>query len=583
MAKRDPNALTDPYAEPPPSEAPPSSIAPESSAPDSSAPDSSIDSSAPETPPPRRELPSSPLYSGAHGSLSGGAVALGPGGLPPGEEPSPEAVRKRSKRRGRRLRRALAWAFGVLGVVALLGAGGFLVYQRAFAKPKQPVFPLGNVRTLPETTLAVHRLNQKAVRTQYDYKPLDQALWSEMAGRVCGGDDLFSALLGSSRWDFSRRRVAHILAERHQAAKRLACGKVVAAHFDGARFDVELRDPAKDDPKPSGLEDDAPKKDAKKDDRALPTPRHRVSLFELDLAALPDGAADFIERRERSGLLATRCVSSSQRRWGECGANASAAARLEGTDLWVTGGLSDIEAFGRELSRTGKNEIEQRETFERVGALLEEFPTSSVGSHEVFDIGFVRRFGIHTESAGWEAAAFNVKLTDALRSYGAFWGYGDGISSTEGVALLVFEPASEADAIDLVLDLKEWRSAAKELFEGSAALDLSKEEELKKVDRDGIEARHKAGLRCLEDAELERDGKLVTMRLTFAPSETELEKIRDSIADTNERRQTAAKVIDQVLAGDKPDEDLLRDLGGRELVEQVKHPDSESVRERRGD
>lgn len=582
MAKRDPNALTDPYAEPPPSEAPPSSMAPESTAPESTAPDSAIDSSAPETPPPRRELPSSPLYSGAHGSVSGSARGLGRDAIVD-EEPSPEAVRKRAKRRGRRVRRALAWVFGALGLAALLGAGGFLIYQRAFAKPKQPVFPLGDVRTLPEDTLAVHRSNRRSIRTQYDYKPVEQALWSEMAGRVCGGEDLFGALIASSRYDVARRRVARILAERHQAGKRLACGKVVAEHFGGARFDIELRDPVKDEPKPGGLDDDPKKKEAKKDERPAPAPRHRVSLFELDLAALPDGAADFVERRERSGLSATRCVSSSTRRWGECNGGSAAAARLEGTDLWITGGLSDIEAFGRDFSRAGKNELEPREGFERIAALLEEFPTSSVGSQETFDVGFVRRFGVHTDSTSWEAAPFNIKLTDALRSYGVLWGYGDGISSTEGTALLVFEPASESDAIDLVLDLKEWRGAAKELFEGSGAVDLSKEDELKKVDRDGLEARHTSGLRCLQEAELERDGKLVTMRFVLAPSEGELEKIRDSIADTTERRNTAAKVIDQVLAGEKPDEDLLRDLGGRELVEQVKHPDAESVKERRGD
>ncbi len=542
MAKRDPNVLLDPYADAP--------------APDSAAPPSYDQQSA-----------------GGGGALParpGSATDLGqrPGPLPrpapsrrdPDEPAPPTVPAKRRKRRG------LALLVGTL-IAGVIAGGGYAGY-RYFGQRTAPMFPDAKLAFLPESTVLVQRISREQLVTDSMFlTPNEQALWSQMAATSCGGTDVYAHLM-SANLELSKQVLTAALDIRHDTAKALGCGREMAKRLGPTLYLVHMegereirREPERRRFRDEPPEDPGPQK----------APLLSVTLYDVGRGELPESTEGFIERRDRSGLLGTRCAVESGRRFADCWSGSVATAKLEGSPLWVSGRVAEIEAFGREFSPKASNTLEEAKQFEALALEVEKFPSAKIGKWTAFDVSFIRRIGCGAPFTSWDGTAFNVKLNEAVTKFKSVWAIGDSLGIDGGDMRFFFLPETEGESVDLVLDLKDWHESAKEFFDKLEEPDMGGSEEVKTTEREYRTAIHKSCVRSLRKAEVDRSGKLVTLSFNTDIEPGEKDAIDDMIRDVEDRRKAASKIVDQLIAGERPDFDLLDDLGGKELVDAVKH------------
>ncbi len=575
MSRKDPPALTDPYA--PGSERPPAPDPKRGSLP-----------SVPNLPPPR--LPSSPnlgdrmpshpsipeITVGRSPSLTSSpdlrSSASYPGTPPPPiagqSEPHAEVTPKKKS--------ALGWILGAIGGLVVLGAAtaGGLWWFKLRAPPVLP-FEVGS---LPESTVAVGRNDAGAYTfglTRDELPP--EATWSFYAETLCGGTDVFRALMRPSR-KYLRFGLAEALAERRQLSAALACGRDLANKETGRSYYwVTIKVPDDRPSVPSPL--DRPDRD-KKDAKAEPKFRNvEVYLYGIDLAKLPDTTKRYREHRDRSGLESTHCLAGDResKNDNECQEYARASAHLEGTKLWVAASVSALAVFGKDFSPQGTNKLEDQAVWSELIDQVKAYPSAQIGTHETFDDGFLFQTGLAVALYDNKELGESAKrIRETVTKYSARWTVGDSIVSAEGGELrLELVAPGESEAIDLLLDVKEWQAELKERLEklDDAATEDKEAEGLKRAERDYYRVLHKAAIRSIKDPLIERDGKRVRVVFTVSYDEDEKQKLAAMHDLARERAALAAKVISSLTAGDKPDESLLRDIGGSDLVEILKDPE----------
>ncbi len=566
MTKRD-DSLSDPYA-PTGDEPAPAAVGRRGS--------------APELPPAasplyRAEPPRPPARLGSLPDLATDAPLRDPEAPPSRviEPPPPTLPAKRRRRRGL----ALLVGTAIAGVVV---GGGLLARQLLSEREAAPMFPERKLAALPESTVLVRRVDRARVGA-LDFpfaEPNDRAVWSFLGQHLCGGTDVFRHLM-NGKVEASRGVVVASLDVRHSTAQALTCGKELSASLGATHYDIQLEGERDLVPEPYSrprrvYKDDEPPKEEKTEK----PPIFRVTLLDLGKRERPERLPkSFVERPDRAGLLATRCSTELFRRFAECSVGSLASARLEGAPYFVTGRVGEIEAFGREFSPQQKNQLEEATAFEALAQEVAKFEHAEIGKFRAFDVSFVRRIGCGAPFTSWDTTAFNVKLSEAVTKFKASWAIGDSVGQEGGEMRVLFMPETEGEAIDLVLDLKDWHAAANEFFEKLEEPDMGGQEEVKATERDYRKAIHTSGVRALKDATVERSGKLVSLVIQAKIESDERDAIKDMKREIDDLAKAAAKAIDQIMSGERPDDDLLQELGGKELVDAVKHKNQPLKRE----
>ncbi|MFO0552644.1 MAG: hypothetical protein U0271_29910 [Polyangiaceae bacterium] len=590
--KKDPTPLLDPYA----GVAPPSEPAPSSAAPSSEVPSSQTPSSeAPPTDAARPILPAA----GRPAEVVEVAVPRKQPSQPLIQRDDGEAAelrrRKRASRR-RKLRRALRYAaLAVLGCAVIAGA----VFGVRLWRDRQPIpfFPNNDVATLPDKTVLVSRTAVRDLeRADPDFAEpaLEQARWSKLAADLCGGTDVFADLYASNREDSARTRAAHAIERRGHTSKALACGRTLSSQVGRGRTMVSFTHPAPPERRSSRRrhDDDTPPPPPVEEPKDLV---ESVALYPLDRDALPMESAFFIERRDRTGLLGTRCAVDRSARFAECDRDAAASAHLEGLPYWVGGTVTAIELFGQNFSRKAKNHPDHARVLRTLAEELESNSNVVIGIHDNFGFSFVSRLGVSDPSFSNATlptpealpepgpAAVNGKLLALIREYEAGWAVVDNLSASGGELIVVLLALNETQAIDLMLELREWRDSLAELVAEADKSGADKTADNKKTEdkekkgsratRDFTGVMDASAKRALTKARVERKGKLVRLVLTRELEKDEREAVREMADLVAEQARGAARIVDVLVAGDRPEDDLLHDVGGSQLVELVKHPE----------
>ncbi len=591
MARKDPPRLTDPYgsgSEPPP-------------------PNRSSLPSVPDLPPPRGpSLAGPPPRGPAPPDAGPPAATRGPlqdPNQPPGRpddaearaslsvlRPEQPAALRASQIDGRELatvgfplgeapptprRRRLGLALGAIGgVLAVLAlAVGGLIWYRARPTPVTP-FPL---KSLPESTVLVGRDAGGVFMLGLAAAELPpEADWSRLSAELCGGTDVFGLLMRPTR-RYARLGLADAMENRRQISDALGCGRTLAKARKGqAAYYYSVKLPTKDEEKPTK----APKRDERHErgEPELPVLRlARVHLFHVDLTTPPDTTRLFREHRDRAGLAGTRCLVRDRdggRAESECTDFSRASAHLEGTSMWVGGTLQGITAFGKDFSPKATNKLADEDVWNDLTARFERYAIAEIGTHEVFDPLFLFHTGFGWTSQDQALTEAYDKLQRLVVKYEAWWAVGDRVGPDGGDLRLDLVAKGDSEAIDLLLDVKEWHAALKDLVDKHAEAPESKEDEdLKRAERDYYKMLHASAAKAIKDALIEREGKRVTLTVDVKYDEEDRRKMAATRELALERAALAAKIVAALAQGDKPDEDVLRQLGGRDLIEAVKDPD----------
>ncbi len=490
------------------------------------------------------------------------------------------AVEKKKRRlsghAGRLATRIALFVLGTLVAIGLLIGALWLIDRRSV-----PVFPSDEVGTLPESLTYVIRFRADraaTMRTEQSGEKHEEAQWSYLAGALCGGDDLYESLM-SARSPLGRARVARALDDRRATREALQCGKALSKKMgrggyvvrfsmtEGSMSRAKKKPEAR--PAPKGDQDKEPPEPEKKE-RPTPPPERQVSLFQINAEALPSPPHHLVRWRDRSGLVDTRCKPESDRSDAICRMTDFAVARVEGTDLFVTGALADVQQLGRTFSPTGRNDVDHHDLYAELAKRLQPAPIAHLGAGENFDSSQI----LYLLGAGPDLKTPfpQGKLEYDLYKSKAVWGLTESGRGDEDVQLFLLTERPD-DANDLAADIKEWHGEVKDYF---ARIDKPEDEvddpDLKKVERDYRKARRAVALRSIKHAEIERDEKLVIVTFPREPNDEEQRAIEAMKQDADERGESAAALVHDLVEGKGVDEDLLRDLGGKKLVEAVKNP-----------
>lgn len=482
--------------------------------------------------------------------------------------------------------RAAGFALGALAFAGALLGGVWLWDRRPI-----PMFPNDEVGSLPEGTTQVRRMRAGKPFVFGDLSidhEFEEAQWSQLGASLCGGEDVFSALV-DAKGKYAVPRAANVLDHWRNNAKAIACGRALAKKLGRGMYYVRFSTQRPED-KHDDLREERKRSlrdfedEPRREDRPRRPPLSDVLLLELDATQLPDAPPTFIPWLESGGISGVHCVSSSPRLDSDCRPGSKASARLDGTRFWVSGELSDIEQFGRRFSPSGKNEVDNEEDFAALEEKVKDFPTAEVGSWETFEPSSVL-WRVGFTDFGAQRGISHTSIERAVYKYRASWAITerqvDGVDELQ----LVLVTGSETDSKELALDLKEWHTGIKDAILDAAErapADSSEDEDLKRVDRELDAARRKIGSRTVRRAIVEREEKFVFLTFLREVDDDEAEAEQDWREDMKERGATAAKIIRAMLDGERPDMDLVRELGGRSLVQAVENGGSSREEKERG-
>jgi hypothetical protein len=145
----------------------------------------------------------------------------------------------------------------------------------------------------------------------------DEAVWSYLAERMCGGYDVYGAAMEvAQRWRSLPRLQRYLAAPPREMREALACGKELADQLHGVRTTVRIDAPA----------------------------WHELQLI-ASRAAPPRAASSLRSIGGLKGLHHAGCSIPWTAAGAECSPDARAVARLPDSDRWIFGSLDGLRAF----------------------------------------------------------------------------------------------------------------------------------------------------------------------------------------------------------------------------------------------
>ncbi len=501
---------------------------------------------------------------GPSGELYGPPPGFGgPAGPPP---PPPPPQRKGGGKRNMGLILGLAGGVAAVG----LGVGAYFLFFRG-GDP----FPCP-VQNLPEDTSAVRHVPMDyGIAEQLGVAPselTDQARWSTFAEELCGGNDLFSTLMYADlRGDVesSAKEIGEALADKKGTQKYLECGKEVTKSSKGEGYVVEF-----------GRKDKA----------------KRVTIYLNKMEERPDSAKKLGRWKSKGALTSTGCFLGVGKE--ECDEkHDSGIGRVENTKMWLKGGLDDLAAFGDDYKERDKVSKDAEKLNELAGK-VKSSKITDVGTFDSIQFDFGHLVRANLRSRVWDPDLKSCskepeekedpdkaeKRAKKLKEIEPQWARGSTLKKYAGVHEVYYRVDKEDDAKDIqdIVEraIKKERAKikpTKECEDNEAAKEKEskgdEKEDKKREPKKSYKAYQKAvvamGRRALEEAEISQDGKWIKVRFEAKPTDDEKSAIEAFMSEQKEKLEPASKVIDALLNGEKPEKDLLKQLGGSAFVEAV--------------
>lgn len=528
---------------------------------------------------------------GPGATVLGGGPPPGMGGPPPGGAPPPPNAAGGPKKKGPPMGLILG---GVGGVLLIGGAIAAWMMLRG-----APVFPVPADK-MPEDLTSVTRINiETLIADSNGIERGDvpkQALWSAYAdGSFCRGNDVFETLMEADDPD-AHKRIAKFVEDKKDTAKYLTCGKEVA---DATERNVYI------------LGVGSSKKGG------------QLVVVSSKLEELPTSGGDKPGKWKVKGLSPAFCKGS------ECKDDeGSGLGRIENTKFWVEGSFKPLEDFADGYD--GRSKVSKDvENIEKVAKKVSGADSFSAGVASENNMpsfalesgagGFGGRDEVDPEDKDAvekkeKAAKKMEKAQKTWKDVGAYYARGSKRKGIEGKVEYYWMASKEGDAKDLADALKDILDLDKESLKNAEVSDLrseimselaakgqfgheifekaSKEKDKGKLkdllkEAQGLEAKDKdkkspkenkvkkaydkarraVARRALEKAEISQDGEWVTLTIEYEAEDDEKTAFEEYQKAQSEKIEPASKVVEALLNGEKPEKDLLKTLGGQELLD----------------
>ncbi len=468
--------------------------------------------------------------------------------MPPGAPPAPGASMPGAPPAPAKKGSAGAIIGAVVGL-AVLGGGGFGAYW--FLLRGDSPLPF-DAKALPEETTGVRKSRidlRGADSLGLEVKDVPpQAVWSDMS-ELCGGRDLFSSLLNAKDNKYAQKEIAKAIDKKSDTQKQLECGKEIAEKLKGKSFySVSFKE--------------------KKED-------HRVSFVPIALDELSNAPKNVKSAKTLDGFDKNYCfLPKGAKDDADCEEKSKGMGKLTAQTFWAIGSTDDLKSWGSNFSSDGKNGGKESETIVELAGKVKKHDSVELGNHETFPsgLGFVFHAGVSVDSSERGKKA-SEKLEEKVKKLEPHWAMGESLSPDGGTIELMVKADNESDAKELDELLKDYVDELKTAIEKAEdKKDDDSDDKMKKSERDYRKARRTVAYRGVKKLEQKQDGAWVTLTVKFEPEKGETEAIREYHKENKEKAASAAKAIDSLLAGEKPEKDVLKELGGSDLVDAVDSP-----------
>jgi len=424
---------------------------------------------------------------------------------------------------------------------------------------------------LPKDTTMIARLKIEAAKAGTQDLP-DEARWSRMAARYCGGEDVFSDFLNADS-EYSRRSIAQVLSDEDKLEdikKALECGKEVAGKypFGGSRYNLKV-----------GEHDD---KDA-----------YTVALTEIDVEEMPEGTDKRDGADDPDNMQHAFCILSSFGKKKKCDEESFIFAKLDKTNLWAEGRQKALDEFGGDVDLEGGHTSSDLDLLEDLAKEFSSYDDAivTIDVDKDFEDPLARKLGgRYLKKADEET---REDLQDAAKELREemedIKGYGYGSKGTfdngENMEIhLVVYAEDEGNAEKIQKDYDEFLSklgeAIEEGYENYEEEQEDKDEddddklsdrqkERKELREKVAEAQIKAAVAVLKEAKAEVSGDKVTITFELEPEDDLKGDIEKLVEDTLEVAKSAAKLVDNIAAGEELDKEALDVVGGDDLADTI--------------
>lgn len=420
----------------------------------------------------------------------------------------------------------LAGAFGVAGAIGLRSRRAAPLPMAAERLPRPTRFV---ARTDVVGAIADrHRMREADVP--------DRALWTALAERACGGDDLFRLLVEAQG---DPRRAALALAKPPQAlARAIACGRALADRGGPHRGLYRL-----------SFEDD---------ERPI-----EVELLADGAGELPQTVPHFRDTPAPGNLVAARClVRSSRDRDDPCDDEAPAVGRLAEDDAWAIGDLDALRAFGRAYALDHDRDEETLEAFEDLADEMAAQPRSVAGLAP----GFTNQLTVVLDvSVSMHGEPETRALLTAVREGSLAWGMQRPAPDTPGLVRIVVLAHGKTEAATIA---SAWSAYLERLVRELDAQETPPPAE-DDVTRAAEHTRARIARRAVDEAKVVVDNHRVELQTQLRIGDTDRAALAALHDRTAGRAALAAEVIRSVVDRAAPPDALLAELGGEPFARAV--------------
>lgn len=423
---------------------------------------------------------------------------------------------------------------------------------------------------LPKDTTMIARMKIDAGKAGGENLP-DEARWSRMAARYCGGEDVFSDFLNADG-EYSRRAIAQVLSDDDKLEdikKALACGKEVAGKypFGGSRYTLKVGE--------------AGDKDA-----------YTVSLTEIGLEEMPEGTDKRDGAKDPDNMQHAFCILSSFGDKKKCDEESFIFAKVDKTSLWAEGRQKALEEFGGDIDLEGGHTSSDLDLLEDLAKEFSSYDDAiaTIDVDKDFEDPLARELGgrylkkaeKETVEDLQDAAKELREEMEDIKGYG-YGSKGDFDNGEDMEIHLVVYAKDDSNAEKIKKDYDEFLSKLGEAID--EGFENAEEDEEKKDDDDDklsdrqkerkelrekiAEAHIKAAVAVLKEAKAEVSGDKVTITLELKPEDDLKKDIETFVKDTLEIAEHAAKLVDNIAEGAELDKEALEAVGGDDLADTI--------------
>lgn len=362
----------------------------------------------------------------------------------------------------------------------------------------------------------------------------EQALWTALAERACGGFDMHRLLVEADR---APRSAALALAQPLAAqAKAIACGRALVDRGGPHRGLYRL-----------DFDDDGHE--------------IQVELMADGTGELPETVPQFRDTPAPGNLVAARClVDWASDRDAACDGRSRALGRLGEDDAWAIGGLDELRAFGRAYALDVERDEAAFDAFEELAEEMASLPRSTAG----LALGFTNLLTVVLDlDVSMHGEPETRALVSAVRDGALAWGMQRPPPDAAGAVRVVVVAKTEAEGAAIAAGWEAYLERLRnELRAREASPDASSGDDALAVAR----VRAQIARRAIDGAEVVVAGRRVELTAERIVDDAARATLATHHAQAAARAALAAEAIDALVRGALPSDRLVVELGGEAFL-----------------